>query len=111
MGVTKPAIRHLSRRAGINKVNGISYEDQQNNKEQMVILESVLSQRSVNGRTEYLLKWEGYNNKECTWERSSEMCCPVLIDMFKNKGKEHLVKKWVSPRTSTKSRRMGSVKM
>ena len=31
-------------------------------------VEDVRGGRSVRGKKEYLVKWKGYSDKECTWE-------------------------------------------
>ncbi|EGC35704.1 hypothetical protein DICPUDRAFT_32968, partial [Dictyostelium purpureum] len=56
-------------------------------------VEKILSKRIRGGIKEYLIKWEGYDVKEATWEAESDCFCTDLIEEFeesqesKNKNK------------------------
>jgi hypothetical protein len=41
-----------------------------------------MDQRKLNGKLEYLIKWEGFPLSESTWEISSDFHCPGLLDNF-----------------------------
>jgi hypothetical protein len=47
-------------------------------------VERLLRQRVRRGRTQYLVRWQGYTEEDDTWEPESEMrlCCPALIKEF-----------------------------
>lgn len=50
----------------------------------------------ANGRWLYLVKWEGYDSDESTWEPEENLCyIPKLLETFNHKwqAKEHLKKK------------------
>ncbi|EGC38799.1 hypothetical protein DICPUDRAFT_28057, partial [Dictyostelium purpureum] len=45
-------------------------------------VEKILSKRIRGGIKEYLIKWEGYDIKEATWEAESDCFCTDLIEEF-----------------------------
>ena len=47
-----------------------------------------LSSRIRGGKTEYLIKWEGYPDSENTWEPEDNLDCPDLISAFEEKTKQ-----------------------
>jgi len=50
-------------------------------------VERILARRSKGrGSSDYLIKWKGYPNEDCTWEpRSSLDTCPELLEEFENR--------------------------
>ena len=57
-------------------------------------VENVIGER-VNdlGKTEFLLKWEGYRKDESTWELESECECQDLIDKYRKRISSYEKKK------------------
>jgi len=45
-------------------------------------VEEILGKRTVNGRTEYLIKWSGYDNSENTWEPTKHLNCPEIVARY-----------------------------
>ncbi|EGC35722.1 hypothetical protein DICPUDRAFT_24132, partial [Dictyostelium purpureum] len=45
-------------------------------------VEKILSMRIRRGIKEYLIKWEGYDVKEATWEAESDCFCTDLIEEY-----------------------------
>ncbi|KAH8409264.1 hypothetical protein KR009_011391, partial [Drosophila setifemur] len=64
-------------------------------------VERVEDKRTVNGRTEYYLKWKGYPRSENTWEPVENLDCPDLIANFEESLKNN--KKETKKRLSTSS--------
>ncbi|XP_030378703.1 chromobox protein homolog 3 [Scaptodrosophila lebanonensis] len=64
-------------------------------------VERVEDKRTVNGRTEYYLKWKGYPRSENTWEPVENLDCPDLIAAFEESLKNN--KKETKKRLSTSS--------
>ncbi|KAL7745164.1 hypothetical protein ACLKA6_008219 [Drosophila palustris] len=64
-------------------------------------VERVEDKRTVNGRTEYYLKWKGYPRSENTWEPVENLDCPDLIATFEESLKNN--KKETKKRLSTSS--------
>lgn len=51
------------------------------------IVEKILDKREKNGKTEYLLKWEGYVVNDSTWEPEENLNCDELLEKFEKKQK------------------------
>jgi transposase InsO family protein len=45
-------------------------------------VEKILKKRVRNGRTEYLVRWTGYDSKDDTWEPTHHLNCPERIQEF-----------------------------
>lgn len=55
--------------------------------EEEFTVEKILDKRMKNGKTEYLIKWEGYPDSENTWEPQDNLDCPDIISGFEEKHK------------------------
>merc|ERR1712228_111644 len=56
--------------------------------EEEYTVEKILDKRIRGGKTEYLIKWEGYPDSENTWEPEDNLDCPDLISAFEEKSKQ-----------------------
>lgn len=56
--------------------------------EEEYTVEKILDKRIRGGKTEYLIKWEGYPDSENTWEPDDNLDCPELISGFEEKAKQ-----------------------
>jgi len=56
--------------------------------EEEYTVEKILDKRIRGGKTEYLIKWEGYPDSENTWEPEDNLDCPDLISAFEEKTKQ-----------------------
>jgi hypothetical protein len=57
--------------------------------EEEYIVEKVLNKRKVDGVIEYLIKWEGYETEESTWEPIDNLKNIMnLIQDYENKEKK-----------------------
>ncbi|MBD5605269.1 MAG: DDE-type integrase/transposase/recombinase [Candidatus Eremiobacteraeota bacterium] len=45
-------------------------------------VERIVAQRRRGRRVEYLIKWQGYPNEDCSWEAASRLHCPELLAEF-----------------------------
>lgn len=62
--------------------------------EEEYVVEGILADRRGKGGTrEYLIKWLGYDESECTWEAESNTNCPDLIAEYEIKKQEKEKKK------------------
>ena len=60
----------------------------QSEQQEVYPLDNVLSERTVNGQTQYLVKWEGYSIERCTWEaRENFQNDATLPDWEKTKSR------------------------
>jgi len=55
--------------------------------EEEYTVEKILDKRTRGGKTEYLIKWEGYPDSENTWEPDENLDCPEIISAFEEKLK------------------------
>lgn len=60
-------------------------------------VERILRKRSVRGKVEYYVKWEGYTDDDNTWEPAKNILCRQLIRDFEESqhpgGKTHSERK------------------
>ncbi|KAL0265782.1 UNVERIFIED_CONTAM: hypothetical protein PYX00_011497 [Menopon gallinae] len=50
-------------------------------------VEKIVDSRDVNGRKQYLIKWEGYSEKHNTWEYNEDIYCKDLIAEYEAAAK------------------------
>lgn len=53
--------------------------------EEVFSVEKIVSKRVVGGKTQYLLKWKGYDSDENTWEPEENLDCQDLLEEFNRK--------------------------
>jgi len=61
--------------------------DSDEEEEEEYSVEKILDKRVKGGKTEYLIKWEGYPDSENTWEPEDNLDCPDIISAFEAKNK------------------------
>lgn len=54
------------------------------------IIEKIVDKRTVNGKVEYCLKWEGFNENENTWEEADDIDRTDLIKKYEDDLKERI---------------------
>lgn len=55
--------------------------------EEVFSVEKIVSKKVVEGKTQYLLKWKGYDSDENTWEPEENLDCQDLLDEFNKRTK------------------------
>ena len=68
-------------------------EEEQN--DEIYSVEKIISKKVVNGKTQYLLKWKGYDSDENTWEPEENLDCQDLLEEFNKRtagGKASAIK-------------------
>ena len=65
------------------KVREIEEEQQ----DEVFSVEKIISKKVVGGKTEYLLKWKGYDSDENTWEPEENLDCQDLLDEFNKRAR------------------------
>lgn len=48
-------------------------------------VEKIVSKKVVGGKTQYMLKWKGYDSDENTWEPEENLDCQDLLEEFNRK--------------------------
>jgi hypothetical protein len=61
--------------------------DEEQQEEEVFSVEKIVSKRVVGGKTQYLLKWKGYDSDENTWEPEENLDCQDLLEEFNKKAK------------------------
>lgn len=60
----------------------VTEKDELGESEQYTVEKIVDKRYDAKGNVEYLLKWNGYDDKDNTWEPVSNLECPKLIEAF-----------------------------
>lgn len=55
--------------------------------EEVFSVEKIVCKQVVGGKTQYLLKWKGYDSDENTWEPEENLDCQDLLDEFNKRTK------------------------
>lgn len=61
--------------------------EEETEEEEVFSVEKIVSKRVVGGKTQYLLKWKGYDSDENTWEPEENLDCQDLLREFNRKTK------------------------
>lgn len=56
-------------------------KDEENEDEEYEV-EKIVSQRTIKGRRQFLVRWKGYAEDADTWEQEKDLNCPQLIEEF-----------------------------
>merc|ERR1719436_1343954 len=54
----------------------------------MYLVDEILDKREVKGKTEYLISWVGYGERDNTWEPKNNLGNPELIEAFEKQRRE-----------------------
>ncbi|XP_017754388.1 PREDICTED: chromo domain-containing protein cec-4-like [Eufriesea mexicana] len=65
---------------GDQKPSPLTKQDGNNEKEYEV--ERIVSQRTIKGRRQFLVRWKGYDEDSDTWEQEKDLNCLELIEEF-----------------------------
>ncbi|XP_025421049.1 chromobox protein homolog 5-like isoform X2 [Sipha flava] len=55
-------------------------------------VEKIVNHRRMDGKLEFLIKWEGFPDEYNTWELESKLFCHDLISKYKKKNKTEIEK-------------------
>ena len=57
-------------------------EVEEEQEDEVFSVEKIVSKKVVGGKTQYLLKWKGYDSDENTWEPEENLDCQDLLEEF-----------------------------
>jgi len=64
-------------------------DEQEDEQDETFQVEKILSSKTVKGKTEYLVKWQGYDDSWNTWEPKENLDnCQTLLSQFKRTNKK-----------------------
>ncbi|ORD93998.1 HP1 [Enterospora canceri] len=62
--------------------------------EKIYDVERIIKDRTIKGKKQYLIKWVGYPESECTWEDENNMFCDDMVREYEeNKRKKKVPEK------------------
>lgn len=62
---------------------------QEGNNEKEYEVEKIVSQRTIKGQRQFLVRWKGYGEDSDTWEQEKDLSCPELIEEFLTENTEN----------------------